>query len=149
MGSPRTNPSLVIPVSSNQAFLNPILTAGGLLDPVATHVHLFVQNIPLTPLTTLAELLASEASFTGYVPQVAKGWGPSYVGEDGRAEADAVAPLVWAGPVGGGGPTVYGVFLTNIANDQLTGCAAFDSPYPLTTDSNSLTFLLSSYFPGV
>lgn len=97
-------------------------------------LHLFVTNLTLGPSTTLAALLAAEATFTGYSPFVTTTWSAPVIDGTGRASTTCTQPT-FTGTASGGTGNLYGYFYTNGLDTKLYGCQTFGSG-PLSSPQN-------------
>jgi hypothetical protein len=147
MSSPRINAAAVLSATEFVALMNAVFGSTLPLDPTSMKVHLFTGSPALSPATTLADLVALEPTYSGYVPLAYPTVSGAYVGEDGRAEVDASAVITFTGPAGGGGPTVTGFFVTDSGSTALLFSGKFNAPYSLIDDTSILHFVPSVYFP--
>lgn len=113
-------------VFSLTAFVNDVL--------VNAQARLLSGNITPGPSTTLATLLANEASFTGYAPVNLTTWTTPTI--DGTTAAISTTTQAQFTPTGAGGTgNLYGYFLTNSAGTAYYGVERFASA-PLTEPQN-------------
>jgi len=88
------------------------------------YMRLFSTNLTPDANTTLATLLADEASFTGYAPVALTTWSsPSIDGTNAAVTTSTQGQFTGTG-VGGTG-NIYGYFLTNSGGTKLYGCERF------------------------
>ena len=96
-------------------------------------MHLLGTNVTIGSSTTLAAMLAAEATFTGYTAQTLNAW--SAAATDGTNAAVSTDTQGQFTPTGAGGTgNVYGYFLTNSAGTAWYGGENFASP--LTSPQN-------------
>jgi hypothetical protein len=87
-------------------------------------MRLFSGNITPGSTTTLAALLAGEASFTGYSPAALTTWSSPTI--DGTSAAITTSTQgQFTGTASGGTGNIYGYFLTNSGGTKLYGCERF------------------------
>lgn len=109
-----------------------IADEAGMVSGVLNNALVCLMSGNYTPVagSTLADLLANEASFTGYSRQVAAGW--STPADDGSGQAKTFSSAVSFTPTSGGGSgNLYGAFLVNAAATALLAAVRF-SPAPIT-----------------
>jgi hypothetical protein len=88
------------------------------------YMRLISSNFTPGTGTTLASLLAIEASFTGYTPAALTTWSaPSIDGTTAAISVNTQGQFTGTG-VGGTG-NLYGYFLTNSGGTKLYGCEKF------------------------
>lgn len=110
-----------------------------LTDMVASELpswfmRLISGNITPSSSTTLATLLANEASFTGYAPTALTSWtAPSIDGTSAAITTSTQGLFTGTGVSGTG--NIYGYFLTNSGGTKLFGCERFASA-PLSEPQN-------------
>jgi hypothetical protein len=98
------------------------------------HMRLFSSNLTPSSTTTLAALLAAEASFTGYAAASLTGWTTPSI--DGTSAAITTSTTGQFTPTSAGGTgNLYGYFLTNAGGTKLYGAERFASA-PLTEAQN-------------
>ncbi len=130
-----TNP--IATQQSQVSALNALTGTGGLLN--GAKVHLLKSPVPITPTTTLADLLAAEADYGGYAAQAVGTWGAAYFGIDGKATV--TAPGLQFQPSSGTTPnSIYGVFVTNTASSVLLYAEAFPAAVTLLDALHALPF---------
>jgi hypothetical protein len=114
--------SLVI---SQQALLD---TTNDLISAYlsTSYMRLFVSNIAVGPSTTLAELLAAEATFTGYAPVALTTWSTPTINSGGAAQTECTQGA-FTGTASGGTGDIYGYFLCNSAGTLWYGGETFSS----------------------
>jgi hypothetical protein len=118
---------LLVPTAAELDFL------GDAISPLLAtwHCRLFITNLMLASTTTLADLLAAEASFGGYAPVALPTWSAPVLGGSGDAET-STTNATWTPTSGGGTGDLYGYFYTNSAGTKFYGCQSF-SPGPLSS----------------
>lgn len=121
---------LIIPqegeVDALAAFISSVLNS--------CRIHLYGTNLTLGPSTTLADLLAAEVTFTGYLPFAPTVWSTPAIDGTGRASTTCVQPTYTGTAIGGTG-SLYGYFYTDSAHTKLYGCQSF-SGGPLSSAQN-------------
>lgn len=88
------------------------------------YMRLFSSNITPDANTTLATLLAGEASFTGYAPVHLTTWTAAAIDGTNAAISTTTQGQFTGTGVGGTG-NIYGYFLTNSAGTKFYGCERF------------------------
>jgi hypothetical protein len=114
--------SLIVPQAGQLDVLTALIS--GALN--GCKMRLFASNLTLGPSTTLATLLAAEATFTGYAAATLNSWStPATDGSGAAASTDSQGQFT---PTGSGGSgNVYGYFLTDSGGTKLFGCESFGS----------------------
>jgi hypothetical protein len=112
--------SLIVPQEGEKDALSAFIAA--VLDGVK--LRLFVTSIALGPATTLSSLLAAEASFSGYSPNVLTVWSTPTIDGTGRAATMCTQPS-FTGTAGGGTGGLYGYFYTDSGGTKLYGAETF------------------------
>lgn len=104
----------------------------------AAHLHLFQSNVACNRNTTLAALLAAEATFAGYAAQVIT-WQTPSVADAGEVEVIGTVPLFR--PTNSTTPnSIWGLYITDSANAKLYFCATFDTaPLPMGDNLHTVT----------
>jgi hypothetical protein len=98
------------------------------------YMRLFSSNITPSSSTTLATMLAGEASFTGYAPVHLTTWSaPSIDGTNAAITTSTQGQFTGTGVSGTG--NVYGYFLTNSGGTKFYGVERFASA-PLSQPQN-------------
>jgi hypothetical protein len=88
------------------------------------YMRLFSGNITPDANTTLATMLANEASFTGYAPVHLTTWSAASI--DGtNAAISTTTQGLFTGTAGGGTGNIYGYFLTNSGGTRFYGTERF------------------------
>lgn len=114
--------------------------AGWLAGDLGTaYARLYDTSHVFSPADTPASY--HEASFVGYSPVTAMGWGVPFINMAGKAEVDSSA-LVWAFTGGLGTAPVYGIFVTDPSNTKLLLVAPFLAPIILTPTQPNLSQVL-------
>jgi len=98
-------------------------------------IRLFVSNITPGSSTTLASLLAAEATFSGYSPVLLTTWSAPTIGGSGGADTLCTQPSFTGTALGGTG-NLYGYFLTNSGGTVYYGAERFASA-PLSFAQNT------------
>lgn len=121
----------------------------------ACTVHLIKATMVITSITTLAELLANEADYTGYGGVVLGDWMPPYWQSQGVAVAYSTAPAVFQPTGSAVGNIIYGYWVqTGAMTPVLVGAELLATPVPLgnALDQLAITVPLSiadGDIPGV
>jgi hypothetical protein len=112
--------SLVIPQDAEKDALTAYIS--GVLNGVK--IRLFASSVPIGPTTTLSSLLAAEASFSGYTPNVLTVWSAPTIDMTGRATTQCTQPS-FTGTAGGGTGSLYGYFYTDSGGTKFYGAETF------------------------
>jgi hypothetical protein len=133
-------------VISQQALLD---TTNDLISAYlsSSFMRLFASNIVIGPSTTLATLLAAEATFAGYAKVALTTWSTPVIITGGAAQTECTQGT-FTGTAGGGTGNVYGYFLTNSAGTLWYGGENFsggplNSPQNVALNVNSFYTALS------
>lgn len=123
-----------------------------LMEEIITNIlgsavmRLFSGNITPGDSTTLATLLANEASFTGYTPAALTGWTTPTTDGSGAAVTTSTTGQ-FTGTSAGGTGNLYGYFVTNAAGTQLYYCERFTGA-PLSQAQN-VVFQVTTTFSDI
>jgi hypothetical protein len=113
------------------------------------YMRLLSSNVTINSTTTLAALLAGEASFTGYAKVQLTTWGSPVI--DGSGAASSTCTQGQFTPTAGGGSgNLYGYFLTDSAGTKMWGVEAFSGapitvPQSVTLEVDLTYTVLSRY----
>lgn len=113
------------------------------------YMRLFASSVTINSATTLAALLAAEATFTGYVKAALSTWAAASL--DGSNAAASLNTQGQFTPTSGGGSgNLYGYFLTDSGGTKLYGAETF-SGAPITVAQSvvlevDLTYTLLSRY---
>lgn len=119
------------PDSLIRTILTALAAAAGLLEEY--EVHLYQGELTLSRLTTLAELEAAEADFTGYAHVEGTDMVGPFTDPDGRSKLmGALATFLASATPAGGSQTVGGYFVTNNGSTVLFWAEALPTPVVLT-----------------
>jgi hypothetical protein len=108
-----------------------------------SYMRLFVSNIVIGPSTTLAALLAAEATFAGYSKVPLTTWSTPTINSLGAAQTECTQAS-FTGTASGGTGSVYGYFLTNSGGTLWYGGETF-SGGPLIYPQNVAMYVDSIY----
>lgn len=112
----------------------------------ACQMALFSSNITISSSTTLANMLAGEASFTGYARSNLTTWStPTNDGTNAAVSTTTQGQFTATGS--GGTGNLYGYFLVNSAGTQWYGGERFSSA-PITQPQN-LTFEIDETYSAI
>src|SRR5262249_52801552 len=137
----------VIATSGAKAFLTQMVAA--LQHLALATVHLFENNFNPTASNVLADFVEPGADWAGYAAIATTGWGAQAVDASGRVYITATPLLSWVGPVGGGGPTVYGYFLRSAqAGTPLLYSSRLPVPKPMGDDTQVLNLAATFTLPN-
>lgn len=135
---------LVIPQAVLVSRLEALVDTAGDLEVV--HVHLYKEQIGPTKATLLAEFLAAEADFDGYAALGPLVWGEVFFDTNGKATV--VSDNQQFHMDGATTPnTIYGMFATNAAGDELKFSEEFLEPVPM-VDAESVCIITPVYTIG-
>jgi len=103
------------------------------------HVHLYKNNFTPTVGSSVADF--TECDFTGYAPVTSGSWTPPYLLPSGVVASDLTRMHFQ-----GGNPltvpnTVYGYYITDIADTDLYFAARFDVPINIAAPLAGLSFV--------
>jgi hypothetical protein len=101
-------------------------------------LHLFQTPLTVGPLTALADLLAAECDFPGYVALATSGIYVVGIDPIGNSIAKYGASLIFEAGVLVTTETAGGWFLTNATHTMLKGAANFASPFSFANDGDTL-----------
>lgn len=112
--------SLVVPQAAELQWVSDEISLGPLVN---LYCRLFATNVTINSSTTLASLLAAEASFAGYAKVALTTWStPSIDGSGAAATTCTQAQFIPTGSAGSG--SIYGYFLTDSAGSKFYGAEA-------------------------
>jgi hypothetical protein len=114
--------SLVVPTAAQLDTLTAIIS--GYLSSI--YMRLFISAVTIDTGTTLASLLAAEATFSGYAPSPLVTWSTPVTEMDGSA-GTVNAQGSFVGTASGGTGTVYGYFLVDSSATLWYGAELFTS----------------------
>lgn len=117
--------------------------AAGLMGAKA---GLYNQNIPVTPTTTLAALVAALPVFTGYATKAIT-WGTPSIADDGTVEVLGTL-AAWAPTDAVNPDTIFGAYICDSTSTNLLQGGLFvGAPLPM-IDTTSRILLTLRYRPG-
>lgn len=123
--------SMIVPTAAELDSLNAWLTN---FFETNVYMRLFASNITIGSSTTLASLLAAEASFTGYVKVALTTWSAPTL-DGSNAAASTCTQGQFTPTSGGGSGNIYGYFLTDSAGAKFFGAETFAGA-PLSVPQN-------------
>lgn len=112
--------AIVVPTQSLSEILTDLIST----DLNGCVIRLYTVNITPGPTTTLASLLAAEASFPGYTPFTINDWSTPTINTSNDAQTSTGSPA-WTPTAAGGTGNLYGYFLTNAAGTKWYGAELF------------------------
>lgn len=119
--------STVLPRAALRTLLGYATATGNYL--AGCHLHLYANQVTLTPLTTLSSL--TEASFQGYAAVTTVTWNAPYTDIAGNAVISAgLSQFECTGTTTPN--TIYGWYLTDATNATLLAAAALPTPVSIT-----------------
>jgi len=103
-------------------------------------IRLFKNN--KTPAYTDVYADYTDADFSGYTGYAALVWGASFINGSNQGEIDAT-PVTWTHNGGGTSNTIYGIFVTDGANN-LIYAERFPAPVSMSANGDSITYTPSA-----
>lgn len=100
-------------------------------------VHLYMNNVALTPDTPLTALM--EATFTGYAAVAIPGLSPPYIDPVSNQEVISIGSATFIAGAGMTPQTIYGAYVLDHAG-VLQGFEALPAPVLLTEAGDGLTY---------
>jgi hypothetical protein len=91
-----------------------------------SYMHLLGYSITVSPTTTYLNLVANEASFSGYAPAALTGWSDPDI--DGSGAASSTSSSALFTNTGAYAILVYGMYVTDSGPTQQWGCETYSSP---------------------
>jgi hypothetical protein len=112
--------SLVVPTAAQLESVSGMIT--GYLSLM--RMRLFISSITIDAATTLASLLAAEATFAGYSPAALSTWSTPITEGDGSA-GTVSSQGQFTGTSSGGTGSIYGYFLVDSSGTKFYGAELF------------------------
>lgn len=106
----------------------------------ALEIHLIQTDLPPLEETTLADLEAEEADFSGYAAKTAVDMDGPLVDDSGRVKLISPNQL-FTHNGGGTANTIYGYYVTNAGNTVLEFWEKFETPQAMVNNGDACSFV--------